>query len=239
MRNRDPRHEASLHAVLALKTAELIRRVGIGDHGHAEFIESEVLATLLRNRVGQATGVVTAIVEELNRRIQSLIGKRIRGFKGRPEVDRLGDRALLEAIDYIWDHFFGETVAVSNSEVRFAVYVRDRFDDFMRHLRTEKNSMDSIDGMDVVDSDGNATPFIETVEDRSAQSPEEAMMSAQKNAAVLDALMALPRAYRDAFYYRAEFEYEWKQVAELLGCSVTTAQKYYEVAMNKLKGANE
>ena len=239
MRKRDPKHDAQLLHVIGLKPTELVQRIGVGDHKHVDFIASEVLATLVRNRMSQSAGVVTAAVEELNRRIQVLAGIRMVGMKGREEVERRGDSALQDTIDYIWDHFFEEIVAVSNSEVRFAVYVRDRFDDFMRHLRTEKNSMDSVDAMDVIDSEGNVTPLIETIEDHRGESPEQALMRVQMNAAVLSALMALPKAQRNAFYFRAEFDYEWKKVAELIGCSVTTAQKHYELAMEKLKGAYE
>jgi DNA-directed RNA polymerase specialized sigma24 family protein len=51
--------------------------------------------------------------------------------------------------------------------------------------------------------------------------------------------MDLPKRERDAFYFREEFKYEWAKVAELLGCSVPTARKYRDQAMDKLKGAME
>lgn len=239
MRKRDPRHQAQLIEIQILSPPELIRRIGVKSHTDQHYVESEVLATLIRNRFGQVSGVVDAAVVELNRRMQILVGKRMLGMRGQPEVARRGDQALPDTIDYIWDHFYEETVPLSNSEVRFAVYVRDRFDDFMRHLRTEKNSMESVDDMDVVDADGGTTPYIETVEDPRAESPEEALIWKRQSSKVLSALMSLPKAERNAFYLRAEFGYEWQKVADLLGCSIPTARKHYEAAMEKLRGALE
>lgn len=239
MRKRDPKHQAQLDEIQSLSPPELIRRIGIKGYTDQHYVESEVLATLIRARFGQMSGVVDAAVVELHRRMQILVGKRMLGMKGQPEVARRGDQAVPDTIDYIWDHFFEETVPLSNSEVRFAVYVRDRVDDFMRHLRAEKNSMESVDGMDIVDSDGGTTPYIETVEDPRAETPEDALSWKQKSAKVLDTLMSLPKTERNAFYFRAEFQYEWQKVADLLGCSIPTARKHYDTAMKKLKGELE
>lgn len=179
MRNRDSEHEKQLKIVQRLNVPELIRRIGVGNHTDPHFIDSEVLATLVRCRFGQAAGVVSAAVEELNRRIQILVGKRLKGMRAQAEIQRRGDHALQDTIDYIWDHMLEEVVPLSNAEVRFAVYVRDRFDDFMRHLRTEKNSMDSVDAMQIKDKDGNSSPYIDSVEDENAETPEEALARKQ------------------------------------------------------------
>lgn len=237
MRKRDPKHEAQIGVIQALSLSELIQRIGVPDHTDTHYIASEVLATLIRNRFGQTVGVLDAAVEELNRRIQILVGKRMRGMMRRPEVRRRGDQALPDTIDYVWEIFFKETVEVSNSEVRFAVYVRDRVDDFVRHLRTDKNSMESADAMGVSGQYGNATPLTETVEEEDAEGPEQSLMRRQESDKLMSTLMSLPNAERNAFYYRAEFKYEWKKVAELLGCSIPTARKHFHAAMKKLKGA--
>ena len=239
MRKRDSKHQAQLDIVQRLPASELIRRVGVSDHTNPVYIESEVLATLVRNRFGQADRVLDAAVEELNRRIQVLVGKRMRGVSSLPEVRRRGSEAVQDTIDYIWSHLFEEVVPISNAEVRFAVYVRDRFDDFMRHLRAEKNSMDSIDAMQTKDEDGNATPFIDSVEDGNAETPEDALARKQLSARVVSMLMSLPTAERNAFYFRSEFQYEWRKVAELLGCSIPTARQHHAAALEKLKGVLE
>lgn len=239
MRKRDPKHQAQLDEIQNLSPSELIRRIGIRGYTDQHYLESEILATLIRNRFGQVPGVVDAAVVEINRRMQILVGKRMLGIRGRPEVVRRGDQAVPDTIDYIWDHFYAETVPLSNSEARFAVYVHDRFDDFVRHLRAEKNSMESVDDMEVVDADGGATPYIETVEDPRAEPPEEALIWKLQSSKVLSTLMSLPKAERNVFYFRVEFEYEWQKVADLLGCSIPTARKHYNTAMEKLKGALE
>ena len=239
MRTRDPRHQAQLNGIQGLSPPELIRRIGLKVHTEQDYVESEVLATLIRNRFGQVSGIVDAAVVELNRRMQILVGKRMFGMRDQPEVARLGDKAKSDTIDYIWDCFYEESIPLSNSEVRFAVYVRDRFDDFMRHLRTEKNSMESVDDMDVVDADGGVTSYIDTVEDLRAENPEEALIWKQQCSMVLTALLALTRVERNVFYFRTYYQYEWQKVADLLGCSIPTARKHYETAMEKLKGALE
>lgn len=239
MRKRDSKHQAQLASIQPLSSQELIRRIGVGDHNDSSHIASEVIATLIRNRFGQAEGVVSAAVEELNRRIQVLVGKRMRGMMEWPAVARRGNQALPDTIDYVWDRFFEETVAVSNAEVRFAVFVRDRVDDFMRHLRADKNSMESVDAKAVSDTEGNTTPFIDTVEDADADNPEQVLAGKQQNAKILNVLMALPKVERNAFYFRAEFKYEWKKVAELLDCSIPTANKHFAAATEKLEGALE
>lgn len=236
MRKRETHHQAQLDSIPSLATSELPRRFGL-DHHHADHIASEVLATLVLNRVGQASGVTDTAAEALIKRIQSLVGKRWQGMKGRPEVLRRGSQAFEDVLDYVWDKLLEEKGPFSNAEYRFAVFVRDRVDDFLRHLRAEKNSMDSVDGMG--GDDACATFTADDIADENAEAPEEALMRKQQSAKVNQALMVLPKRERDAFYFREEFKYEWAKVAELLDCSVPTARKYRDQAMEKLKGAME
>jgi len=125
----------------------------------------------------------------------------------------------------------------SNAEYRFGIYVGNRVDDFLRHLRAEKNSMNSVDAMGGEDDSVSYTA--DDVEDENAEPPEDALMRKRQSAKVNQVLIDLPKLERDAFYFRDEFRYEWTKVAELLGCSVPTARKYRDQAMNKLKGAME
>lgn len=236
MRKRETHHQAQLDSIPSLATSELPRRFGL-DHHHADHIASEVLATLVLNRVDQASGVTDTAAEALIKRIQSLVGKRWQGMKGRPEVLRRGSQAFEDVLDYVWDKLLEEKGPFSNAEYRFAVFVRDRVDDFLRHLRAEKNSMDSVDGMG--GDDARATFTADDIADDNAESPEEALMRKQQSAKVNQALMVLPKRERDAFYFREEFKYGWAKVAELLDCSVPTARKYRDQAMEKLKGAME
>lgn len=236
MRKREPHHQAQLDSIPSLAAPDLPRRFSL-DHHHPDHIASEVLATVVLNRVGQARGVTDAAAEALIKRIQSLVGKRWQGMKSRPEVLRRGGQAFEDVLDYVWDKLLEEKGPFSNAEYRFAVFVKDRVDDFLRHLRTEKNSMDSVDGMG--GDDDSATLTADDIADDDAETPEEALMRKQQSAKVNQVLMDLPKRERDAFYFREEFKYEWAKVAELLDCSVPTARKYRDQAMDKLKGAME
>lgn len=237
MRTPDPRHQQQLHGLTGLSAEELIKRINVRDHNDASHVHSEVLATLIRHPHGRPEKVNTAAVEELNARIQILAGKRLRGLSWLPGVRRRGSNALQDTIDYVWERIF-EDKGLSNSEVRFAVFVRDRVDEFVRHLEFDKNSMDPIEGMSVVDPQtGDETPLIELQEDTQGERPEAALMRKQQSEALDNAVLALPKEQRRAFLLRAKFEYDWQRVAAALGCSVPTARKLYELARETLQGA--
>ncbi|WP_041790260.1 sigma-70 family RNA polymerase sigma factor [Rhodoferax ferrireducens] len=238
MRARDPDHEQQLKIVHGLDAAELKRRIGIGNHEHANHLASEVLATLIRTRYRETERVVDEAVAELNRRIQILAGKRLRGMSAWGDVVKRGSTMVADTIDYVWESLLADTSPVSNCEVRFAVFVRDRVDDFMRHQLRLKNSMQSVDAMTVTDEQGE-DPAIAAEEDTGAETPEEAAIRTQTTARVRVALMALPRKERDAFYFRTECKYEWRKVAELLGCSIPTANQHHQRALTKLLGELE
>ncbi|GEM_PF-2200575 len=237
MRTPDSRHQQQLHGLAGLSPEQLIERIRVRSHKDARHVHSEVLATLLRHPAGHPEKVATAAVEELNGRIQILVGKRWRGVSWLPGVRRRGSNALQDTIDYVWERIF-EDKGVSNSEVRFAVFVRNRIDEFVRHLETDKNSMDPIEGMSVVDpKTGEATPLMELQEDTEGEKPEAAVMRKQQSEALDNAILSLPKEQRQAFLLRAKFEYEWQQVADALTCSVPTARKLYELARKALQGA--
>src|SRR3569832_622154 len=118
MRKRTPKHEAQLGEIQNLSPSDLIRRIGIRGQNDQHNQETENQATHNHNRNEQKSGVVDAAVVELNRRMQILVGKRMLGIRGQPEVARRGDQAVPVTIDYIWDHFYAETVPLSNSEAR-------------------------------------------------------------------------------------------------------------------------
>lgn len=237
MRRRNPKHEKQLKSIENAEPAEVIRRIRIGDHDAADFLESEVLASLIRNRHQQAAGVVNEATVALNKRVQILVGKRLWGATWVGMAGR-GSTVLEDTIDYVWDALLGGE-GLSNCEAYFVVFVRDRVDDYMRHLLAQKNSMESIDTLTVTDEDGNSTPFVDTVEDDDAETPEEALMRLQITAAVRGKMMSLHRAERDAFYFRIHCQYEWKKVAEFIGCSIPTARQYLERSLKKLQGAME
>lgn len=239
MRVRDPNHEQQLRDVYGMDTAELKRRISIRTHEHADFLASEVLSTLIRNRYRESERVVDEAVTELNRRIQILVGKRTRGMKAWGDVVRRGSTILEDTVDYVWEHLVADDSTLSNCEVRFAVFVRDRVDDFMRSQLRLKNSMQSVDAMVITDEEGESMPAVATEEDLDAETPEEALIQAQQTMRVRAALMSLPGKERDAFCFRTEYKYEWKKVAKLLDCSIPTANQYHQRALTKLLGELE
>jgi RNA polymerase sigma factor (sigma-70 family) len=117
------------------------------------------------------------------------------------------------------------------------VYLKNKVDDYMIHLLTDENTIPSVDDMDATDEDGDEVEFYEMVKDPNCESPEEAAMRAQLSAKITNALVALPRPERNAFYFRIECEYDWHKVADLLECSVPTARKLVKRSLDKLQGA--
>jgi len=56
--------------------------------------------------------------------------------------------------------------------------------------------VDSFDAVLVKEEDGNTSPFIESVEDENARTPEDTLARKQLNAAVVGTLMSLPTVER-------------------------------------------
>ena len=106
----------------------------------------------------------------------------------------------------------------------------------MIHLLTNENTMESIDDMGAKDEDGDEVEFIDIVKDPNGECPEQATMRGQLSAKITNALMALPRRERNAFYFRVECEYDWRKVADLLTCSVPTARELVKRSLEKLRG---
>lgn len=237
MRKRQPKHENQLKSIESELPSEVIRRIGVVDHTASDFLDSEILAALIRNRVRESAGFVNEATVVLNRRIQVLVGKRLHGKEWYGMTSR-GSTVIEDTIDYVWDTLLREE-GMSNCEVYFAVFVRDRVDDYMRHLLAEKNSMESIDAMTVNDQDGNQTPLIDTVKDDDTETPEEVLMRVQQTKALRNMLMSLPQAERNVFYFRIACQYDWKKVAEFIGCSTPTARQHLKRSLEKLKEVME
>lgn len=237
MRKRHSKHDKQLKSIEDVEPTELIRRIKIVRFDAADFLDSEVLASIIRNRHQNSAGVVNEATVVLNKRIQVLVGKRLRSVTWIGMAFR-GSTVIEDTIDYVWDALLdGE--GLSNCEVYFAVFVRDRVDDYMRHLLSQKNSMESVDAWTVANEDGGSTPFIDSVENEDAETPEEILIRTRLTAAMRGKLLSLPQAERDAFFLRIECLYEWKEVAEFIGCSIPTARQHLERGLKKLQGAME
>lgn len=237
MRKRQPKHENQLKSLESAATAEVIRRIGVGDYAAADFLDSEVLAALIRNRFRESDSIMHEAIYVLNKRIQVLVGKRLRNIIWDGMTER-GSTVIEDTIDYVWDKLLEEE-GVSNSEAYFGVFVQDRVDDYMRHLLTQKNSMKSIDSMTVDDEEGNQTPLIDTITDGDAETPEEILIRTQETAAMRTQFASLPQPERSAFYFRIICEYDWSTVANLMDCSIPTARQHLKRSLEKLQGVME
>jgi RNA polymerase sigma factor (sigma-70 family) len=236
MRQRDPNHEKRLRELLVLSPEDCKRQIATA-YRQPGFVPSEVLASLIRVRFGATNGVLSAAAEALHRRVVTGAEARIRTKEAWRKLERKNSEAVAEAIDYFWDKFLHDQQAVCNAEVRFAVYLKNKVDDYMLHLLTKENTMPSVDGMGAKDEDGEEAEFIDVVEDPNGESPEQAAMRGQLTTKMASALVALPRRERNAFYFRVECEYDWKKVADLLECSIPTARELVNKALKNLRGA--
>jgi hypothetical protein len=194
MRARSKDLKAHLASSMALESKELVRRIGTRGHLHPEHVRSEVLATIVRTGYAAEHGATTAAIEELNERMTRETTRRWRRVAYLPEVRRRGNQFVPDAVTYMWDKFLEEQSTLSNAETVFIAFVRDRFEEFVRHLGTTSNDMDSVDGMDVTDAEGNRDSFISTVADSNAETPEEALIRAQDREKVNRAWCSCPRS---------------------------------------------
>lgn len=236
MRQRDPKHTAREALLQSQPKAEWLRQVAISDYKDPDHVASEVLAALIRVRFGEDSGQLAAAINALHGRVVAFARKHIHTHPVWATIAAGNSELVVDAVSYVWDKLLAEKQEVSNAEVRFAVYLANRTDDFMRQQLTFGNSMPSSDNMDVGDEDGEPTRLIDTLIDDDGETPEEHAIRSQTTSRVMKLMMGLPKIERNAFYFREELEYEWSKVAELLGCSVPTARKHYQSCVDKLKG---
>ncbi|MDP1734440.1 MAG: sigma factor-like helix-turn-helix DNA-binding protein [Sulfuritalea sp.] len=239
MRQRDPNHEKRLNQLCSTSPQECKRQIGARKYTDADYVVSEVLASLVRLRFGKETGVLDVATAELHRRVIKTVEIRVWGLGKWYGLMRNDSEIVAEAAQYFWDIFLKDEQQVCNAEVRFAVYLNDRLDDFRRHLLTQKNSQKSVDDIGEVDDDGSEGAYIDAVGDPTAETLEEIAARVQKSKHLTSILVALPQKQRNAFYYRVAFGYDWKTVAELLKCSIPTARSYVASSIEQLQGALE
>lgn len=239
MKKQDPVHSQQVAAMQQLAPIDFKRRVAVQSHKQAEFVASEVLAALVRQSFGNGTGLADATAAELNRRIVKLVSIRIRRHATWRKLLERNSELIEDTVMYVWDKLLSDPAGSSNAEVRFEVFLGDRVIDHMRHQMTAKNSMRSVDEDEDDDDEDPRQHATDLVEDPNGELPEEAVMRRRKSEELTTLLISLPKAERNAFYYRIECEYEWARVAELLKCSIPTARAHLQRGWEKLQGANE
>jgi len=237
MRKRDPKHELSLNVLIKQNPDRIKQQLLIDDYHDSEYIPSEVLASLIRARYGFQSDLLGLITRVLHRRVIIGIHSCIRKNETLRSLAMDNSELVQEAASYFWGKFFEDEQLVSNSEVRFGVYLKDRVIDYMRYLLIEENTRESVDTFANVDDEGNSLNYIDTVEDDNNDSPEVEVIRLQEQSRIMAALINLPQKERNAFYFRVECEYDWMKVAKLLDCSIPTARALLNLSIEKLQGA--
>ena len=239
MRKRDPKHEASLNVLIKLDTYDMKLLLSIDDYRNSDFIASEVLASLVIMKYGEQSDLLGAIVKSLHKRVIKGIQGCIKRNETLQVLVATNSEFVQETASYFWEKLLDDKQVVSNSEVRFGVYLQNRVVDYMRHLLTDENTRESMDNFANVDEEGNTSNFIDTVSGDHDDSPEMIAIRSQEQSKLMSALMGFPENERNAFYFRVECKYDWTTVAQFIGCSVPTARKLYNSCMEKLKGVFE
>ncbi|MGZ8982328.1 MAG: sigma-70 family RNA polymerase sigma factor [Methylotenera sp.] len=237
MRKRDPKHDASLNALIKLNADGVTRLVSIDDYLHLNYVASEVLVSLIRMKYGLQLDVLHTITKVLHKRVIVGIQSCIRHNDTLRALAVSNSELVQEAASYFWEKLLEDTQVVSNSEVRFGVYLKNRVIDYMRHLLTEENTRQSTDAFTSVDEEGKMSNYIDALSGDDDDSPEVMAIRAQDKSILMSVLTHLPQDERHAFYFRVECNYDWAEVAKYLSCSIPTARKLFKSSVEKLQGA--
>lgn len=236
MRQHQPQHLAALQNLWSLPPDQAYALIAIDDHTQPNHVPSEVLAILVRSSSSHGSRMreeaAAALTHRAFRYVSGMIHgtERWRFFRGRDDV-------IEDAVSTVLLNLLADTSPISNSEVRFGVFIKERTVDFLRSLMTQKASQPSYHAFaEQPDEDGRSDSFRDGVEDAAGETPEEVALREQLHARVEAAYLALPRMERLAVYFRLEQGEPWKRVAEFLDCSIPTARTHYDAGFEKLTG---
>jgi hypothetical protein len=239
MVQRDPKHQASLQALIKFDSSEICRRIDLDDYRHPSYVASEVLASMVRARFGINSGVLDRAGAVLYKRLMTLIDWYFRkNSKWKPVVDASSE-TLKDATGESWLTLLTDKNQVSFAEVRFLPWVEGRTEDFLRQQLAKKNQMQSLETMSTKDEDGNETRYENTLQGDEEDAPDAVFEREQLKARLMAMWMDFELLPRKAVYFRLVCEYEWSEIAKLLNCSRPTARKYYNIGTERLKGAIE
>jgi RNA polymerase sigma factor (sigma-70 family) len=248
MLTRDPKHEALRQQFVRLDAAEARRRTQIRDRADRDYIPPEVLASVVRARFGAATIVLHVASIRLQGDVLRLVAACLRRNPQYQILSNSNSELLVEATSYTWEKLVRDRARISLSEVRLLPFVEHRVNDFVRQVRAKKNRTVSLESLERTDEDGNARPFLDTMEEgrveqpetgalcQRVELPEAALVRSQTSAALNRALYALPADEGRAIFLYVMSDFNWAQTARLLGCSIPTARKRLELGLTKLRG---
>lgn len=233
----DPKHQASLEQLIKLPDQEIRKRITIENHKDADFVDAEVIVTLVRMRFGQKSGLLDAAAAALTKRMNRLAGKYFKMYPQWETVVNASSETLAETTMSAWEALLADEEDVSFAEVRFLPWMERRILDYLKSQITLKNSMPSYDAMTVEDEEGNETGLENLLAADEEDTPEAEFDRKKLSDDLFALMMTWEEGVRQAVYFRLEFEYDWKLVAELLQTSIPTARKYYKIGIERLNGA--
>lgn len=233
----DQNHERSRKALVKLDAVELRRRIDIENYRHPNYVESEVLASLVRARFGKDSGVLDHAGAVLYGRLMTLIDRYFSKNTKWHAVVYSSSETLKDATSYAWLVMLEDKNTVSFAEVRFLPWVEARAEDYLQQQLAQKNQIQALETMSARDEDGREMAYENSLEGDADDLPDAILERKQLSARLNTMCMGFEHLVRRAVYFRLECRYEWSKVAELLDCSVPTARKYYNIGMEGLKGA--
>ena len=140
---------------------------------------------------------------------------------------RRSSETLKEATAEAWAALVTDKHAVSFAEIRFLPWVEARVMDFLKAQTRKKYLPNRPDD-----------PEHDQIVDEEQDTPEEALAREQLASGLVAALLTCPPKVRQAVYLREKCEYQWAEVAKLIGCSAPTARSYYKQGLKALAGAD-
>lgn len=232
----DPRHQRVLDALVCLDASEIKRRVGVADYRDCEYIANEVLVSLIRARFGKENGVLDFATRTLFDRLTRLVKSYFYKNKQWYGVVRSSSETLSETVSYVWLKLLVDKSKTSLAELRFLTFVEQRVKEWLRSQLSLKNQAKSLDALSDSGPEAKERLFAKFMDEDETGLPEVAAIKAQSSEALNRELLTLKPPERHAVYFRVQCEFDWDLTAKYLGCSVTTAKKHLQSALEKLRG---
>lgn len=232
----DPRHEASRDAFVQFDAAEQLRRISIPSYQSVDYVPSEVLLSLVRAQFGEKSGILGAAVNVLYARVQTLVRRFLYKNAEWTPVLASTSEAVSDVTSEVWMALLKDEGSITFGEVRFFPCVVARAQDYLRKQLNELKHGDvSLESLTATDIDGNEIGHLDLKEGDSQDAPEEVVDRLRRAQRLQDLLLAMPKPIRDAVHLRLEFDYTWDQIAEMIGVTSPTAQRYFRLGCETLK----
>lgn len=232
----DSAHQQALEQASQQSEDELRRRLAVKDYKDARYLPPEVLVSFVKLGFGRASGLLDAIGAALHAHILQTVRKLLKTMMG---ALRGGDSVVEDATSAVWDSLLDDDAPVgeSFSEVRFAPYVEARLRDYLRHARSQQGDAVLFGELDPQQVDGEELAFENTLAGDVDDQPENELERKQLKEQLTKLLaVGMPTKEKLAVYFRIELDYTWKKTAEMMGCSIPTATRYYELGKQRLLG---